>query len=384
MKSPNPKLSVAFLYDDSLDRSSNGVTQYVRQLGSWLSEQGHQVTYLVGETTMKSWRGGQVISLSKNIKVSFNGNHLTIPLSSRASHIKQTLAQHKFDVVHVQVPYSPLMASRVIKRLPDSTAVIGTFHILPVGALAKLGSRLLSITLRRSLRRFDKIVSVSRPAKEFARNVYGIKSSIVPNVVEIASFNGAKPTKKNGKTIVYLGRLDKRKGCRQLIEAFEVLHQRLPDARLVIGGKGPESKKLRKLVSRHGLASNVEFAGFIAEEDKASFLANGDIACFPSLAGESFGIVLIEAMAAGAGVVLGGDNPGYRSVLGDQPQLLIDPYDKKQFAKRLELLLTDRRLAGELNEWQSKQVKQYDVAVVGRKLEVAYTQAVAKRRASAA
>src|SRR3990167_10900403 len=150
---PGQSLSVGFLYDDSLDRP-DGVSQYVKTLGAWLSGQGHQVVYLVGETKLKQWAGGPVFSLSRNLSVNFNGNQVNTPLLASPKGINQVLAEHQLDVLHVQMPYSPLLAGRVINRADPQTAIVGTFHIYPAGLMARVGSRLLKLVCSGSLARF--------------------------------------------------------------------------------------------------------------------------------------------------------------------------------------------------------------------------------------
>ena len=137
MKRENLKIGLVF--DDSLD-SDDGVSQQVKILGAYFSTQGHQVRYLVGQTTMKQWESGKVYSLAKNVKVSFNGNRVSIPLPASKNHIKQILADEKFDILHVQMPYSPFMAQKIVKLAHKKTSIIGTFHILPAGRLAACGS----------------------------------------------------------------------------------------------------------------------------------------------------------------------------------------------------------------------------------------------------
>lgn len=112
----------------------------------------------------------------------------------------------------------------------------------------------------------------------------------------------------------------------------------------------------------------VEFKGYITETEKADYLASADVAVFPSLGGESFGIVLIEAMAARAKVVIGGNNAGYANVLAPVPGALFDPRDAQGLAKLITQLHSDKQLAQELHTQQQAMVKQYDVAVVGKKL----------------
>lgn len=378
MKKNSQNLRVAFLYDDSLDRT-DGVSHQVKTLGKWLSEQGHEVCYLVGETKMSSWNGGKVYSMSKNKAVKFNGNKLTTPLPASVKNIKDILKRENLDVVHVQMPYSPFMAQKVIKRLPSSVGVVGTFHILPANTLASVGTRLMRLVYGKSLRRIDKLLAVSPAAAVFAETSLGTEFTVLPNAVDINQFQ-VKNLVDQPNHIVFLGRLVPRKGCLELLWAFKLLKERLPAVTLTIAGDGPLRGQLEKFVSDNNLQDFVKFLGFIDEKDKPKLLSTAAIACFPSLGGESFGIVLIEAMAAGTGVVVGGNNPGYVSVLGENPQVLVDPHSSSEFAGRLENILTDQNLATRLHERQQEQVKQYDVAVVGKQLVEIYRQAIASRR----
>ena len=370
-----PKLKVALVFDDTLD-SSDGVAQYVKTVGAWLAGQGHEVCYLVGETKMTKWSGGRVYSLSRNVAVKFNGNKLSIPARANTQKIAEILAKEKFDVLHVQTPFSPFMAGQIIKRAGPA-AVVSTFHILPSGALSSLGSRLLRLVTKQGLKRFDEASAVSPAAIEFARQAYGLNCQLIPNTIDVASFR-SRFGPQNGR-IVFLGRLVKRKGCGLLIKAFAQIHQQFPEARLVIGGRGSMLDEFKRLAKRLGLDRKVEFVGYVSEGRKSQFLAEASIACFPATGGESFGIVLIEAMAAGSGVVLGGDNPGYHSVLAEQPQLLFDPGSEKELAGRLASILSDRTVADGLHAWQVAHVNSYDINIVGPQIEVMYRQAVAKR-----
>lgn len=372
----NRNLSVGLVFDDSLDRP-DGVSQYVKTLGAWLSRQGYDVSYLVGETKIKTWAGGKVYSLSKNQVVNFNGNKLSMPLPGNSRAIKKLLNDQRFDVLHVMVPYSPFMAARVIKYASKQTAVIGTFHIFPSGIMSEAGSRLLRLVLSNSWRRFYEIVSVSQATADFARTHYRIKTSVVPNPVDIAAFKTSK-VEDHKNEIIFLGRLVKRKGASYLIDAFEILCRINPDARLVIAGDGADRPKLQAKVRHLGLSDKIKFLGYIKESDKPSLLAQAAIACFPSLYGEAFGIVLIEAMAAGTKVVLAGDNPGYRSVLGGNPELLVDPTDTPAFARRLNELLSDENKRRSIHEWQDSEIERYDIEVVGKQLVQIYDSAIAR------
>ena len=378
MNQAKSRLSIGFLYDDTLD-SSDGVAQQVKTLGSWLSSRGHNVSYLVGETKMRRFGGNEVYSLAKNKTVTFNGNRLSIPILTDRRKIKKVLAGRRFDVLHVQVPYSPLMSQAVINRADSSTAIVGTFHIYPSTFLAEVGARILRLLLGASLKKFDRIVSVSQPAADFAKRAFGIRTDILPNVVDVAKFSHATEKNSGVKSyhIVFLGRLVKRKGCLNLLKAFAMLKKTVPDIRLTIAGDGPQRPALERYVGQQKLGDSVNFTGFISEKDKPRLLASADIACFPSLYGESFGIVLIEAMAAGAKVVLAGQNPGYASVLSGQEDLLVDPTNTEQFAARIGKLLRNEQLAEKLHRWQLAEVKKYDVVTVGPEIEAIYRRAIA-------
>jgi phosphatidyl-myo-inositol alpha-mannosyltransferase len=367
-------MKIGFVLDDSLDKT-DGVQQYVLTLGQWMRHQGHEIHYLVGHTERKDIP--HIHSLSRNLQTHFNQNRMSTPLPANKKAIKSLLEREQFDALHVQMPYSPFMAGRVIKAAPKRTKVIGTFHIIPFSWIEKVATRLLGLILWNTVRRFDTIYSVSEPARRFARRSFGVKSTVLPNVVNAAAFHIGRPIRKydDGKiTIVFLGRLVPRKGCMYLLQAIEALHQQhlLQNIRVLICGKGQLLPELEKYVHEHHLSSIVHFVGFVSEEDKPHYLATADIAVFPSTGGESFGIVLIEAMAAGSGVVLGGNNVGYASVLSKRPELLVDPTDTTQFAKTLKHFIGSKRARQSTKKWQQDHVQQYDVAVVGNVLLAQY------------
>jgi phosphatidylinositol alpha-mannosyltransferase len=375
-------LKVGFVFDDTLD-SYDGVAQYVKTFGAWLSAQGHEVRYLVGQTRMPEWSGGKVYSLAKNQRVSFNGNVARIPLPANKKHINQVLKEENFDILHVQVPYSPFLAQKIINSANTNVAIIGTFHVAPGGILSFWGGYGLRIMYGKSLKRFDQIVSVSPAAAKYASSAFGLKTEVLPNVIDVKRFAGSnkKINFKSTRKILFFGRLVKRKGAKEMIDAFSVLHKYDRSVKLEVAGDGPEKESLQARVRNLKLDDAVKFLGFIEEEDKAKLMRSADIVCFPSLYGESFGIVLLEAMAAGAGVVIGGDNPGYRTVLGERPQLLFNPKSALSFAGKLSELLDNKELVNELHAWQQAEVKKYDIEVLGPKLQKIYQSAIAKHTA---
>ncbi|MDB5181566.1 MAG: hypothetical protein JWP13_329 [Candidatus Saccharibacteria bacterium] len=377
------KLKVGFVLDDTLD-TPDGVQQYILTLGTWLKEQGHDVHYLVGHTTRKDIPN--VHSMSKNIRVQFNGNRMSTPMPANKQQVRALLEKEKFDILHVQIPYSPFLAHKIILTAPKTTAIIGTFHIAPSSSLVTMANKVLGTLNKRSLQRFDALLSVSPAAANFARVTHGIDTSVLPNVVKADYYRNATPFSPvtNTKTIVFLGRLVPRKGCQILLEALEILKAdaSIPKLRVIVCGKGPLDAVLKAYTKSHGLDEQVEFAGFVDEETKARYLKTADIAVFPSTGGESFGIVLLEAMAADHPVVLGADNDGYKTVLAPSPDQLFPARNAAALAVKLRQYLTSEADTSNALAWQRRYLPAFDVAVVGQRLVSRYREALRSRQSS--
>jgi len=377
-------MKIGLVLDDSLDKS-DGVQQYVLSIGRWLAEQGHDVHYLVGET--KRTDIPNIHSLSRNVNVRFNQNRMAMPLPARMKTIRELLKREQFDVLHVQVPYSPWLAGRIIKAAGPETAIVGMFHILPYSKMVTAANHALARWARAqgSLRRFDALMATSRPAADFAKRTLRIPATVVGLPIDISKFAGAKPFEQyaKGRTVMFLGRLVERKGCQYLLRA---VHRAIragqwpDDARVVVCGAGHMADELKAYVARHGFADRVEFTGFIAEADKPRYLASADVLVYPSTGGESFGIVLLEAMAASNGVVLAGNNPGYASAMAPRPESLFDPRDTAAFADLLVRTLQDKKAAKQAVAWQRQHVQQFDVAAVGERTLEVFEQALRRHQ----
>lgn len=373
-------MKIGFVLDDSLDKT-DGVQQYVLTLGRWLSEQGHDVHYLVGESKRKDLPN--LHSLSRNVHVRFNHNRMSTPLPANKKRIKELLAREDFDVLHIQMPYSPFLAARIINAAPDSCAVIGTFHIMAANKISEFANQAVRMSVTRSLKRFDRVFSVSEPTVHFAKRIYKLESTVLPCAVNLAVFYKAKPLKQyqDGRiNIVFLGRLVERKGCHYLLAAVKRLVEiESTPLRVIICGPGPQEKALKEFVMQNKMAEIVQFIGHVNEE-KADYLASAHIAAFPSTQGETFGIVLAEAMASGSEVVIGGDNPGYRAVMQGRKGHLFDPKDTEGFAQLLKHYINDPAARKRAKDWQQDFVKKFDVSVVGTQLLRYCQEEIAKRR----
>lgn len=368
-------MKIGILLDSTLD-SPDGVQQFVLQIGAFMTRQGHEVHYIVGESSRKDL--DNVHSLSRNVKVAFNGNVISSPLPVSSHAVTDLLDRLDLDIIHVQTPFSPLLAGKVLQSAKKrNIPVVSTFHILPYGFGARVGNNALGVWLKFYTPAITISTAVSKPAANYAKNTYGLESRVVPNPITVADFRaGCKPNAT--PKIVFLGRLVERKGSMKLLQAIAYMRQHklyTHDFSVVIGGKGNMANDLQQFVASQGLDDVVTFAGFVAEEDKKQFLTTADIAVFPSTGGESFGISLLEAFAASSGVVLAGDNPGYASVVPDDRNL-ITPLNTPNFARALAYWLKNSTVRKEMAELQKQYVKNFDIQLVGTQYESIYTEAL--------
>jgi phosphatidylinositol alpha-mannosyltransferase len=377
-------LKIAQVIDDTLD-STDGVQQVVVATGKWLTAQGHDVHYIASETSRTDIP--HIHSMARNIRLKFNGNRLGMSLPADRRAIAELLRREDFDVVHIQVPYSPFLSGRLIEALPDQTALIGTYTILPLSRVARFGGEVLGRVQRGTIARFDEFLGASEPAAAYSESVLGRYTIPVGNPVDGAVFNAARdaalarPHKGGPVHVLFLGRLVERKGAGALLEAAARARSFTAQAfQVEIAGKGPLLEHYRRRVHDLGIADIVTFSGFISEEAKPRLLASADIIALPALGGESFGISLVEAFAAGTGAVLGGNNEGYSSVAGPLSECLIDPTNTEEFARRIVELIENPQERAQMSARQVERARNFSPDVVGQRILASYHRAIRARR----
>lgn len=292
--------------------------------------------------------------------------------------IDNVLEYEKFDVLHFHEPWVPVLSRQILSR---STCVnVATVHAkLPETIASRALVRVVTPYTKPLIRYLDSFTAVSDAAAEYLRSLTDAEIQIIPNGIHTSHFRRPAHLEegKKKKTILYVGRLEKRKGVKYLLQAFQLLQQRNPDVRLVIAGDGVDREKLEDLAQDLDV-KDVEFLGYIDDHTKLQLLHTADLFCSPAIYGESFGIVLLEAMASGL-VTVAGNNPGYESVMSGLGQLsLVDPRDTKEFAHRMELLLTDEGIRELWKKWAKKHVKQFEYHKVAAMYIDAYEQAIKK------
>ncbi|PKV00997.1 glycosyltransferase family 4 protein [Bifidobacterium pseudolongum] len=379
-------LTIGFVFDDTLD-ALDGVQQHIITIGTELARRGHDVHYLVGETHHSPVP--QTVSLARNVMVSFNGNRMRIPLPVRKREIRAALAHNNYDILHIQAPYSPLFGGRVLECAPQSTGVVATYHIAPIDRRARYGGRALGLVNAHSHRRVDEVIAVSQVAARYAQFTSHTHGTIIANPVNVEKFATAahRATRDAAHPhIVFLGRLVPRKGAQLLLDALDYGERHgmfpMPGLHVTIAGDGPLMDDCVQRAAR--LRTPVQFVGTV-DEGKADLLASADVAVFPAIGGETFGIVLPEAIASGAGVTLAGDNPGYRwTMRGDEDALFsVGPDHARVLAERIERALTDAPWARRLHAREEALLDRYNVQAVTDEVEQVYARAIADRRARA-
>ena len=248
----------------------------------------------------------------------------------------RAMRDESFDVIHLHEPLAPgpTMTALLVRPAP----LIGTFH----AAGGSLAYDLMPRAARFLANRLDYRVAVSPDARDMASSVFGGHYDLLYNGVELAAFQQARPEATSGPTILFVGRHELRKGLGVLLAAFRKLP---PTVRLWVAGEGPETGALRAASAGD---SRVEWLGTITDTEKIARLKGAHVLCAPSLRGESFGIVLLEAMAAGTAVVAG-DIPGYRNVARPgRDALLVPPGDADALAGAIDRVLSDAAVSREL------------------------------------
>ena len=285
--------------------------------------------------------GPGIISVGPTFKFPSNGS--VAPITGGRAVMQRTLeALRSFapDVLHLHEPMSvgPGHAALLGTEIP----AVGTFHASFPGRNAWYEA--LRVPLKRLVVRLAVRTAVSEEAQRNFESSFGLPCEILPNGVDVDAFAAAEPWPSERRAICFVGRHEPRKGVGVLLDAFAGL----PDeaqAVLWIAGEGPETEKLKQ---RSSGAGPVEWLGVLSEPEQARRLRGATIACFPSIEGESFGVVLLEAMAAGA-MVVASDLTGYRAVArADREVLLVPPGDAGALRDALSLALRDQGLRDRL------------------------------------
>jgi phosphatidylinositol alpha-mannosyltransferase len=357
-----------------------GVGNHVRALAGELRRAGHRVDVLAPAERPVAEPG--FVGLGGSVGVPYNGSVARIAFGPRTLlRVRRAVARGGYDLLHVHEPLSPsagLLAVTQARRrggppVDRSLPVVGTFHANLERSLALEAAAPL---LGRVYDRLAARIAVSASARDTWQRRFGGTMAVVPNGVAPEFFTSPRPLegwKGDGPTILFVGRLEPRKGLEYLVRAFLRLKPAFPRLRLLVAGRddrGQQGKVVAMVPPR--LRPDLVFVGSVPQADLPSCYASADVFCAPSLGGESFGIVLAEAMAVGLPVVCS-DIGGYRDVVRDGADgLLVPPRDPEALAEALAGLLDNPARLAAMGEAAAVAARRYAWEVVAGQVEDVY------------
>jgi phosphatidylinositol alpha-mannosyltransferase len=361
--------------------SPGGVTDHVRYLAKELAQLGHQAQIFAPSSRPRVESDGAVFHrIGTPVAIPVNDSVARITLSFHLTNqVMAILERERFDVMHFHEPLMPALSMTLLRLSP--TANVGTFHAF---ARSNVGYYYGRPLLKPYLERLHRGIAVSEPARAFFNRYFpDFPLRIIPNGIDTSVYRpGLSPIRhlRDDKVnILFVGRLEKRKGLGDLLRAYELMRVRVKNARLIVVGDGPLRARAESFISRHRLP-DVVMAGFVPDSVLPRYYDSADIFCAPATGRESFGIVLLEAMACGLPVVAT-EVPGYMSVLEPgKESLTVRPKAWAELAAALVILARDEELRRRMGAAGSEKAQRYSWASVASQVVEVYEEARADAR----
>ncbi len=325
-----------------------GVNEHVRHAYEAMRRMGHDVWIITSKYGKEREDEGRVIRLGTGYAFPANGSMGRVTLGWRfKQQARDLLAEHRFDILHFHEPFVPFLSPTMLDQ--SDTVNIATFHAFGGFSPSYWVGKWFAGRLN------DKLhgrIAVSGAARHFISRYFPGDYRIIPNGVDLDRFADAEPFEelRDGTiNILFVGRFEERKGLIHLLRAYHRLRKRHVDARLLIVGSGPKQREYERFIGLRQIR-DVEFLGRVSDDAKARYFASADIFCAPATGQESFGIVLLEAMAAGVPIVAS-DIHGYKNVVQRGVQgLLVEPKNHRALAAALYRLSNDAELRHRMGE----------------------------------
>lgn len=357
-----------------------GVTEHVWHLGRELGQRGHDVTIITGGATTPDDRGLRVLRHGFQVPLSGNGANVHITLGWKLGRMLQRIEEEeRFDIVHVQCPIDlglPLIASTTMR-----SPMVGTHHSFRDSyTFADAVFKLFHGPIDRAVTRVKRHIAVSESARALCWRYYPhAPVDIIPNGIDMERFSPSVSSWLNKDdripTILFVGRMDPRKGAKYLFAALPFLEERLANYRIMVVGAGWMKKYYNAYIPLN-LRRRVSFAGYVSPEDLPRYYASADVYCSPATGSESFGIVLLEAMASGVAIVAS-NIEGYRNVMTDGKEgLFCRPRDPKSIADAIIELANNPDRRGAMGKQGRATAARYDWKTVAIQIEQVYRELV--------
>jgi len=329
-----------------------GVSSHISSLERYMTRMGHEVKVIAPASREISDFGDRFIPIGKPYPIPSSESVIRVSISLRLGPvIKEVLARENFDIIHLHEPFMPMLCSAILRF--SNTANVGTFHANQGKPGYNWGRPISSWMIRRRLHKLHGKIAVSKTAMNYASRYIPGPFEIIPNGIDIEQFSpGVPPIEEfcdGKKNILFLGRLEFRKGVNYLLKAYLQVKPELPNTRLIIAGPGTRlRKRYERWVRLHQLENDVIFVGFVPEADKPRYYQTADVFCAPATSRESFGIVLLEAMAMGKPVVATNID-GYSNVVSHgEDGFLVPPQNARELARALVHVLSDEEIGQQM------------------------------------
>jgi phosphatidyl-myo-inositol alpha-mannosyltransferase len=359
-----------------------GVTEHIAALDQHFRALGNDTRIIAASSTDEDVLSDHIIKVSGAVaSVPFSGSKARITLSPQVyRRIKEILKNEQFDIVHVHEPGVPILSLVVLQH--SHALNVGTFHAYRESNALFTYARPL---VKRIFGRLDGRIFVSEAVRDYITHYFPGDHTIIPNGIDcsrfcstdiqpIEQFNDGHPN------ILYVGRMDKRKGFHYLMRALPQIRIAVPDARLIVVGAFSDKDKAPYVRYAHALRlRNVHFVGYVTPKELPRYYRTATVFCAPSTGFESFGIILLEAMAAGLPIVAS-DIAGYRSVV-DQgiDGLLVPPKKERAIAHAVVELLTDAKRRATMSQAGQHKAAQYDWDIIAQRVLAYYEQLIAEQ-----
>jgi phosphatidylinositol alpha-mannosyltransferase len=337
-----------------------GVKSHIFSLKKEFKKRGLKTKIIVPRRSFKENYGKDVILLGVSFPLPFGGGISDFSVHFNSLMLEEILEKEKFDVLHFHNFGFP-SSFQILER--SKSLNILTFHSDVERSKFLIEFPILLKILKMVIEwKIDGVIGVSKVALKFLNNCR-VPTTIIPNGIDLEIFNPkGKRIKKfsDGKiNILFVGRIEERKGLIYLLRAYQILEKKFKNLRLIIVGEGELKKECQNFVKEQNL-KEVHFEGEKTGKELISYYNSSDIFCAPSIYGESFGMVLLEAMACQLPVVAFA-NEGYKEFFRGKKgkKFLVKPKDFKGLAKKLEILIKNENLRKEMGKWGIKEAKKY-------------------------
>jgi phosphatidylinositol alpha-mannosyltransferase len=350
-----------------------GVTENVHHSATELRRLGHDVTVVTAGFGSDQPDSPGVVRIGRNVLVPFNGAWVNVTVGARlARDLGRVFDSLEPEIIHTHCPVAPTLPLLTLMRAPKRCRLIGTFHEAAAGNFAYWACK---GALRRAAMRLDARIAVSQAALDLARKYIQGDYVVIPNGVDPERFSPKREPiddlRDGAFNVLYVGRLDRRKGVKHLFHAVSLAARRT-DRRIRIVVVGNDDLR-RRFLPRLSRRIEVYFAGIVGRDDLPRYFASGDVFCSPAVDRESFGIVLLEAMASGIPVI-GTSIPGYLTLLTDRwNALVVPPRDPVALARAIIEIANDDELRLRLRETGLRFVERYKWPSIVQRLERLYT-----------